>query len=872
MLNNHSHIKNKYTNVLDLHDVIPRAEQNIIDLRGQARTRRAKYERMLTQAKEAHRQKQLLSFARAYGNASKMHKRVSLKSLAAKSMAILVIISLNLTGLSQIGSTLSIFNDTETSTGNVFASGLIDYTLTVSPFNNDNWNNLIPGTTTAQDVDVLPGLSNPFFYYASSTNFTGDGNFCNAIQLTASLQNVVMYVGPLVDFLSPTTTVIDAWTLEFSNNSPFFNSVCTFDIDWNGWQTRHSYPEYDDAYSDTERTTHTLFSDGLKINKVYFEEPCEEDDGHDGGGEHQSILSGGPHHDDDDDCDDGEDTVLVSICHATESETNPWVELSINLNGFNGHFFNNGTPKAGHEDDYILGEGEHCPNGDHEEHGLIIENNNESNTENNVTVESEGGDASSTVTVTNTINTNIFGNGDSHKITICHATESETNPYVRIVVDENATNGHFDENGTPLAGHEEDFLFDGIHDCPKGDDRVGGKDIEWVELYNPNNQPADIDGWKICDAQECDVMDPSGPIPPHGFAIIVPDESVFDLWQVPDDFVRIVMADGTIGDGLDNENDALFLRRPDLVTFDQVNWGIPDALWPNFVPSLWNPGVPVPPLGEMIARVPTGFDTNLPTDWFTLGKPTIDLLYPGDVVLNKWYWGYVYVVSWEATNVNGPDEDLLIDIVLIQDSNHNGKIDDSDERIVLEDNTPNDGEEEVTNPEGFCGKIWIRIIATGPENPMVHAWDTSGKIDDPIPPELLDDADKQELIIEAVSEQLLLEGESEFAFVLSDEQVAEIEEAQEATQELGDTSEEVGEETSTTTEEVAAEVVTEEATTTEEVVAEETDTTTEEVVIEEEPASETPVETNEAPVVEEETAKAEDVPAVEETPSEPETI
>jgi hypothetical protein len=53
-----------------------------------------------------------------------------------------------------------------------------------------------------------------------------------------------------------------------------------------------------------------------------------------------------------------------------------------------------------------------------------------------------------------------------HKVTICHATSSATNPYVRIVVDEHAIKGHFDNNGTPLSGHEDDILLQGEQDCP----------------------------------------------------------------------------------------------------------------------------------------------------------------------------------------------------------------------------------------------------------------------------------------------------------------------------------------------------------------------------------------------------------------------
>ena len=52
------------------------------------------------------------------------------------------------------------------------------------------------------------------------------------------------------------------------------------------------------------------------------------------------------------------------------------------------------------------------------------------------------------------------------KVTICHATSSEKKPYIRIVVSENAIGGHFDNPGSPKAGHEDDVLLKGDVDCP----------------------------------------------------------------------------------------------------------------------------------------------------------------------------------------------------------------------------------------------------------------------------------------------------------------------------------------------------------------------------------------------------------------------
>ncbi len=79
------------------------------------------------------------------------------------------------------------------------------------------------------------------------------------------------------------------------------------------------------------------------------------------------------------------------------------------------------------------------------------------------------------------------------KITICHATSSETNPYVKETIacealyGKNGNAGHFDENGNPLVGHEEDFvLFDDSKECSVEEDPTPTPSI----TPNPTVEPS----------------------------------------------------------------------------------------------------------------------------------------------------------------------------------------------------------------------------------------------------------------------------------------------------------------------------------------------------------------------------------------------
>ena len=467
------------------------------------------------------------------------------RQMSLKLLALTLIVGLNAVALSQIGYTMGYYNDIESSTDNTFEAGEVDFSLEVS-----NWQppetgvSMASGDITKKTVDVDPLDSNPFQYYAELTNMVGDSGFCDGLNVVATLDGEEVYDGPLADLLTVPTETLDSWEFTYTTSTDFQNSVCDFDIDYNGWQTRHDYPTYEDGgYSDTEKISNHLASPGFRINKVYY----------------------------------------------------------------------------------------------------------------------------------------------------------------NVAADRGA---------------------EGVN--------------EWVEIYNQTDIPLDISGWQICDNTSCDTIPLLTPlIPAQKYAVIVADPGTVSsllptYWYLPSE-VTMINLGGEIGNGLHNDNDMLILKRPDGVVIDQMNWGTPDTGWTNYNTNVWDPGVADVAEGNVLARVPSGYDTDQASDWEELVPPSVNLIYPDEGGSYTWYWTYSYTITWTATNNNGDDDDLDISIFYVKDENHDNIISASDTTNVIAETTDNDGSFNWTVPSGFLGYIWVYLVATGPENPMLNTGTISGSIYDPFP-------------------------------------------------------------------------------------------------------------------------------------------
>ena len=330
---------------------------------------------------------------------------------------------------------------------------------------------------------------------------------------------------------------------------------------------------------------------------------------------------------------------------------------------------------------------------------------------------------------------------------------------------------------------------------------------EWVEIYNQTNTDLDISGWQICDNTSCDTLPTTPLIPALKYAVIVATSTtVSDLlpsyWYQPSEVTEINLGEN-IGNGLGNDGDRLILKRPDGVVVDAMNWQTDTGVW--------NPGAVDVAEGNVLARVPSGFDTDQPSDWRELIPPTVDLIYPDEAGSYTWYWTYSYDILWNATNNNGSDSDLDISIFFVKDVNQDSIISAGDTTHVIAESTANDGSFTWTVPSGFLGYIWIHLVAIGPENPMLNSGRVSGQIYDPFP-----------IPIFVGPENVVA---PEWSIDLFEEEPASAGSSGEATEETA-TSTEIVLEEATSTEPILEET----ATSTEPIIEEETATSTEAVI------------------------------------------
>jgi predicted ribosomally synthesized peptide with SipW-like signal peptide len=160
------------------------------------------------------------------------------------------------TGLSHIGSTVSYFNEVQTSYNNTFQAGSLFVVLSADADQDTNGTPNVGQETFAVDIDSTSTLPN--LYSAKGVLDGGTPSGCSALMLDAWLGSY-HYGGPLVGFESPATSTPSAWQffLTLAQGAVTPGAVCSGAIVFEaGLANAHAGAEH--AFNDTKSYTFAI--------------------------------------------------------------------------------------------------------------------------------------------------------------------------------------------------------------------------------------------------------------------------------------------------------------------------------------------------------------------------------------------------------------------------------------------------------------------------------------------------------------------------------------------------------------------------------------------------------------------------------------
>ena len=122
------------------------------------------------------------------------------------------------------------------------------------------------------------------------------------------------------------------------------------------------------------------------------------------------------------------------------------------------------------------------------------------------------------------------------------------------------------------------ILINEVMSNPKPNDNYN----EWIELYNPTNKNINLSNWVIEDNSAEDFIkgdfengNGTTVIPAKGYAIIADvGTKIYENFSIPDEAIKLIVDDKSIGNGLGNSNDKLILKKNTGLEIDSIEWGI----------------------------------------------------------------------------------------------------------------------------------------------------------------------------------------------------------------------------------------------------------------------------------------------------------
>lgn len=526
-----------------------------------------------------------------------------------KTIAILIALSLNATGLVGVGETIGYYLDSESSQDNILLATSLDMTIATS-----TWS-IVPqeldmgkGSSTSRTLTIGSLGNINFDYHLEYQEDAEVSNpaLCSALVLTATKNGATEYVGPLSSFVMSTSTYTgtdDMWnlTLTLPEDVPdaLADSVCAWDINARASQPGFFYGE---AYHDEERfenlvetkSWNTVASTQRFIGVIEDARVDEEHPESNYGNE--KILEV--------ESNDGKNQrSFIRFALLFPPGTNIFnATLNIFMTdapGLSRSYDLAPVTSAWNEESITWGT---------QPGGLATSSSATTGTVNNRWMQfAVGNDVSSFVS--GSLINNGWRLNDSEESTstaprAVFESSEEIQPELRP---------YLDVTFTPPTATTDHLVINEVYyavDPSRGSDANN----EWVELYNPTAIAIDLYGWKICDDAGCDTITASTSIPAYGFAVIANSSSTWTLqWPEIASTSAITIAVGTkLGsNGLSDVGDRVELRDASDLLIDAMSYGDDNTYL----------SLPGDRQGDSLARIVKGYDTDTARDFIINASP-----------------------------------------------------------------------------------------------------------------------------------------------------------------------------------------------------------------------------------------------------------
>ena len=185
-----------------------------------------------------------------------------------KLIAVILIAGVNYVAIFSVGETAAFFSDAEISEDNIFAAGILDFSLS-----GDDFTPLVSNSARVVEMNNFSTL--PFEYQITIKNVSG--NLCDGLNLTAMMDGIEKYNGSILENqlfpLTPPLPILNPNPGEDKNwnfIATFTGAgtpagTCSFDFEYNG---RQDNIIYGGGFSDTEEISNFIAAGEAVVDNV----------------------------------------------------------------------------------------------------------------------------------------------------------------------------------------------------------------------------------------------------------------------------------------------------------------------------------------------------------------------------------------------------------------------------------------------------------------------------------------------------------------------------------------------------------------------------------------------------------------------------